>query len=148
MNLWGHRFSWNSNQNFSRFLLYLPSKAITSVGCPKMKRDAWVKAVFFLRKKTAFTQASLFILGRRTGDMVLLYFKTIKTYRDLVRQCRGGLKSYLTKTFKWPLFFSHQLNNLHSHQPHHRNKRFLWMTHEKRLVFPPGKAFKIIHAHR
>lgn len=33
---------------------------------------------------------------------------------------------------------SNQLNNLHSHQPHHRNKRFLWMTHEKRLVFPPG----------
>ena len=21
---------------------------------------------------------------------------------------------------------------------HNRNKRFLWMTHEKRLVFPPG----------
>jgi len=27
---------------------------------------------------------------------------------------------------------SHQQHN------HHRNKRFLWMTHEKRLVFPPG----------
>ena len=34
------------------------SKAITSVGRPKMKRDAGVKAVFLLRKKTAFTPAS------------------------------------------------------------------------------------------
>ena len=37
-----------------------------SVGRPKMKRDAGVKAVFLLRKKTAFTPVSLFILGRRT----------------------------------------------------------------------------------
>lgn len=22
--------------------------------------------------------------------------------------------------------------------PHHRDKRFLWMTHNKKLVFPPG----------
>ena len=40
------------------------TKAITSVGCPKMKRDAGVNADFLLRKKTAFTQASLFKFGR------------------------------------------------------------------------------------
>ena len=47
------------------------TKAITSVGCPKMKRDAGVKAVFLLRKKTAFTPASLFIFGQRTDVMAL-----------------------------------------------------------------------------
>ena len=36
-----------------------------------MKRDAGVKAVFLLKKKTAFTPASLFIFGRRT-DVTLL----------------------------------------------------------------------------
>ena len=46
-------------------------KAIMSVGRPKMKRDAGVKAVFLLRKKTAFTPASLFIFGRRM-DVTLL----------------------------------------------------------------------------
>ena len=30
---------------------------------PKMKRDAWVKVVFFLSKKTTFTQVSLVIFG-------------------------------------------------------------------------------------
>ena len=42
-----------------------------SVGRPKIKRDAGVKAVFLLRKKTAFTPASLFIFGRRTDLMLL-----------------------------------------------------------------------------
>ena len=46
-------------------------KAITSVGRPKIKRDAGVKAVFLLRKKTAFTPASLFIFGRRTNVTLL-----------------------------------------------------------------------------
>ena len=32
---------------------------------------------------------------------------------------------------------SQHLHSVHNHQ-HHRSKRFLWMTHEKRLVFPPG----------
>ena len=36
-----------------------------------MKRDAGVNAVFLLRKKTAITPASLFILGRRTDVTVL-----------------------------------------------------------------------------
>ena len=35
------------------------------------KRDAWVKVVFFLSKKTAFTQASLFIFGRWMDITVL-----------------------------------------------------------------------------
>lgn len=26
----------------------------------------------------------------------------------------------------------------HHFSKHHRNKRFIWMTHEKRLVWPPG----------
>ena len=51
------------------------TKAITFVGHPKMKRDAGVKAVFLLRKKTA----SLFIFGRRT-DVTLLeqFIQTVK----------------------------------------------------------------------
>ena len=49
------------------------TKAITSVGCPKMKRDAGVKAVFLPRKKTAFTPASLFIFGLRTDVTPLIY---------------------------------------------------------------------------
>ena len=52
------------------------TKAIMSVGCPKMKRDAGVNIVFLLRKKTAFTPAftpaSLFIFGRRTGVTLLV----------------------------------------------------------------------------
>ena len=47
------------------------TKSITSVRCPKMKRDAGVNAVFFLSKKTAFTPASLFIFGRPTDVMAL-----------------------------------------------------------------------------
>ena len=46
----------------------------------KMKRDTWVKAVFLLRKKTVFTQASLFILGRRTDVTVLMKSK-LERYR-------------------------------------------------------------------
>ena len=46
-------------------------KAIMSVGRPKMKRDAGVKAVFLLTKKTAFTPASL-IIFRRPTDVTLL----------------------------------------------------------------------------
>ena len=42
------------------------AKAVTSVRSPKMKRDASVKVVFFLSKKTTFTEASLFIFGQRT----------------------------------------------------------------------------------
>ena len=47
-----------------------------SVGRPKMKRDAVVKAVFLLRKKTAFTPASLFIFGRPTDVMALAALRT------------------------------------------------------------------------
>ena len=54
------------------------TKAITSVGCPKMKRDAGVKAVFLPRKKTAFTPASLFIFGRRTDVTPLIHFEATK----------------------------------------------------------------------
>ena len=53
---------------------YTATKAITSVGCPKMKRDAEVKAVFLLRKKTALTPASLFIFGRQT-DVTVYYLR-------------------------------------------------------------------------
>ena len=52
-------------------LLIECDKAITSVGRLKMKRDTGVKAVFLLRKKTAFTPASLFIFGQLT-DVTLL----------------------------------------------------------------------------
>ena len=51
----------------SKFLI----KAITSVRCPKMKRDAWVKCCLFTIKRQHFTQASLFIFGRRTDVTVL-----------------------------------------------------------------------------
>ena len=54
------------------YSLKFPAKAITSVGCPKMKRDTGVNAVFLLRKKTAFTPASLFIFGRPTDVMALV----------------------------------------------------------------------------
>ena len=37
----------------------------------KMKREAWLKVVFLQRKKTIFTQASLFIFGRQTNIMAL-----------------------------------------------------------------------------
>ena len=49
-------------------------KAVTSVRSPKMKRDASVKVVFFLSKKTTFTEASLFIFGQRTDVMALYKF--------------------------------------------------------------------------
>ena len=48
-----------------------PSKAITSVRRPKMKRDAGVKCCLFTIKRQHFTPASLFIFGRRTDDTVL-----------------------------------------------------------------------------
>ena len=47
-------------------------KAVTSVRSPKMKRDASVKVVFFLSKKTTFTEASLFIFGQRTDVTALI----------------------------------------------------------------------------
>ena len=47
-------------------------KTVKSVHCPKMKRDAQVNAVFFHSKKTAFTQASLFIFRHQTDVMALL----------------------------------------------------------------------------
>ena len=42
-----------------------------SVRSPKIKRDASVKVVFFLSKKTTFTEASLFIFGQRTDVTAL-----------------------------------------------------------------------------
>ena len=39
-----------------------------------MKRDASVKVVFLLRKKTTFTEASLFIFGLRTDVTALCHF--------------------------------------------------------------------------
>ena len=51
------------------------TNAIKSVRRPKMKRDAGVKAVFLLRKKTALTPASLFIFGRQTEVTVLEQFR-------------------------------------------------------------------------
>ena len=52
--------------------MQLVVKAITFVRCPKMKRDASVKyCLFFLVKRQHFTQASLFIFGRRTNVTVL-----------------------------------------------------------------------------
>ena len=65
-----------SNQDFKIYQFDVKChKAITSVGRPKMKRDAGVKAVFLLRKKTAITPASLFIFGRRTDVTLLVCMK-------------------------------------------------------------------------
>ena len=53
---------------------------MTSIRWPKMKGDAWVKAVFLLRKKTAFTYAYLFILGWQMDVTVLgAYCSTVYT---------------------------------------------------------------------
>ena len=52
---------------------HLSTKAVTSVRSPKMKRDASVKVVFFLSKKTTFTEASLFIFGQRTDVTALVH---------------------------------------------------------------------------
>ena len=49
------------------------TKAITYVHGPKMKRDASVKVVFLGRKKTTFTEASLFIFGPSSYVTVLIY---------------------------------------------------------------------------
>ena len=68
----GH--NWTESVFISK--LYIPStKAVTSVRCPKMKRDASVKVVFLLRKKTTFTEASLFIFGLRTDVTALPVYK-------------------------------------------------------------------------
>ena len=40
------------------------TKGVTYDERPKMKRDARLKAVLFLGKKTAFSRTSLFIFGR------------------------------------------------------------------------------------
>ena len=50
----------------------LTAKTVTSVRHPQKKRDGGLKAVFLLKKKTAFTPASLFIFGRRTDVMALV----------------------------------------------------------------------------
>ena len=50
---------------YGHFVLSCEEKS--KFDCPKMKRDAGVKAVFLLRKKTAFTPASLFIFGATNG---------------------------------------------------------------------------------
>ena len=44
---------------------------------PKMKRDAWVKVVFLLRKNTTFTQAFLFIFGPLSYVTVLVSFEVL-----------------------------------------------------------------------
>ena len=49
----------------------LTAKTVTSVRHPQKKRDGGLKAVFLLKKKTAFTPASLFIFGRPTDVMAL-----------------------------------------------------------------------------
>ena len=48
------------------------TKTVTYDDGPKMKRDASVKVVFFLPKKTTFTEASLFIFGPWTYVMALV----------------------------------------------------------------------------
>ena len=54
-------------------------KAVTYGDGPEMKRDAWVKVVFLLifllRKKTTFSQASLFIFGLLSYITVLVTTK-------------------------------------------------------------------------
>ena len=51
--------------------LEIPSKTVTSVRRPKMKRDPWVNFGLFIVKRQHFTPASLFIFGRRTDVTVL-----------------------------------------------------------------------------
>ena len=73
-------------------------KSVTSIWCPKMKRDAGMNAVVFLSKKTAFTPASLFIFGRPTDVMALGYFfhvflSLISTFENISWVCE--LKNFL-----------------------------------------------------
>ena len=53
-------------------LMEICFKTITSVRCPKMRRDAGVKCCLFMVKRQHFTPASLFIFGRRTDVMALV----------------------------------------------------------------------------
>ena len=57
----GWHFFWRSifNSLYLRLVKTFLPKTARSVRCPKMKRDARAKAVFLLKKKTAFTLASL-----------------------------------------------------------------------------------------
>ena len=63
-------------------------KAVTSVRSPKMKRDASVKVVFFLSKKTTFTEASLFIFGQRTDVTPLECYTIWLQNFDVVIACQ------------------------------------------------------------
>ena len=49
---------------------------------PKMKRDAQLKAVFFLSKKTAFSRASLFIFGRSSYVTLLIILLLTLQYKQ------------------------------------------------------------------
>ena len=61
----------HSRNKLNSSLFHDNIKTVTYDDGPKMKRDASVKIVFFLPKKTTFTEASLFIFGPWTYIMAL-----------------------------------------------------------------------------
>ena len=79
----------NKLSNLLIFSKNSSTKAVTYDNGPKMKRDASVKVVFFLPKKTTFTEGSLFIFGPWTYVMALVVFP-IQVFGHVIKTLDGS----------------------------------------------------------